>query len=195
MKKKIISTLKETVETIVIAFVLAFFIRTFVAESFWIPTGSMKPTLHIKDRIMAYKFCYGLKNVDRGDILVFKYPLNPKQNFVKRVIGLPGDEILIKDKKLYVNGKLINEPYVIHEDDYLRGFPRDEYGPVKVPLDSVFVMGDNRDNSADSRYWGFVPQQNLVGEAFLLYWPLWRAKIIKRPQVWKKEEELLKEKS
>ena len=161
MKKKIISTLKETVETIVIAF----------------------------------EFCYGLKNVDRGDILVFKYPLNPKQNFVKRVIGLPGDEILIKDKKLYVNGKLINEPYVIHEDDYLRGFPRDEYGPVKVPLDSVFVMGDNRDNSADSRYWGFVPQQNLVGEAFLLYWPLWRAKIIKRPQVWKKEEELLKEKS
>jgi len=195
MKEKIISSLKETVETIVIAFVLAFLVRTFVAESFWIPTGSMESTLQIRDRIMAYKLFYGIKNVDRGDILVFKYPLNPRQNFVKRVIGLPGDEIQIKDKKVYVNGKFISEPYVIHSDSYLRGFPRDEYGPIKVPLDSVFVMGDNRDNSADSRYWGFVPRQNLVGEAFLLYWPLWRARIIKRPQVWKKEEELLKVKN
>jgi len=195
MKEKIISSLKETVETIVIAFVLAFLVRTFVAESFWIPTGSMKPNLCIKDRIMTYKFCYELKNVDRGDILVFKYPLNPEQNFVKRVIGLPGDEIQVKDKKIYVNGKLISEPYIIHQDSNLRGFPRDQYGPVEVPLDSVFVMGDNRDNSADSRYWGFVPRQNLVGEAFLLYWPLWRARIIKRPQVWEKEEELLKVKN
>lgn len=181
MKKraKFLSWAKETVETIVIAFFLAFVIITFVAQSFWIPTGSMKPNLEIKDRIIAYKLFYDLDDVDRGDIIVFKFPLNPKDNFVKRAIGLPGDEVRIKEKKVYINGKLLSEPYVVHADSWNRGFPRDEYGPITVPSDSLFMMGDNRDSSDDSRFWGFVPAENIVGQAFLLYWPPWRIRLLK----------------
>jgi len=178
-REKILSWLRETVETIVIAFFLAFVIITFVVQAFWIPSGSMKPNLHINDRILAYKFLYDINDVKRGDIIVFKFPLNPKQNFIKRAIGLPGDEIRIKDKKVYVNGKLLNEPYVVHNDPWNSGFPRDEYGPIKVPPDSLFMMGDNRDSSDDSRYWGFVPAKNIIGQAFFLYWPPWRMRIIK----------------
>ncbi|GAH22391.1 unnamed protein product, partial [marine sediment metagenome] len=144
-----------------------------VAQSFWIPTGSMKPNIEIKDRIIAYKLFYDLDDVDRGDIIVFKFPLNPKENFVKRAIGLPGDEVRIKEKKVYINGKLLSEPYIVHADSWNRGFPRDEYGPIKVPSDSLFMLGDNRDSSDDSRFWGFVPSENIVGQAFLLYWPPW----------------------
>ncbi|HHJ00597.1 MAG TPA: signal peptidase I, partial [Candidatus Aerophobetes bacterium] len=108
-------------------------------------------------------------------------PLNPRKDFVKRVIGLPEDEIEIKDKKVYVNGKLLTESYVMHEDLRERGFPRDEYGPVQVPDNSLFVLGDNRDTSDDSRYWGFVPAENIIARAFLVYWPPWHVKIIKRP--------------
>jgi len=179
MKEKLLGWLKETLETLVIAFVLAFLIRTFVVQGFWIPSGSMEPNLHIGDRLLAYKFFYGLDNVDRGDVIVFRYPLNPKKDFIKRVIGLPGDVVSIENKRIYVNGKLLHEPYVIHRDTRIRGYPRDEYGPLTVPPDSLFVMGDNRDSSADSRYWGFVPEKNLVGEAFLIYWPLWRIKLIR----------------
>jgi len=181
MRKSTLHYLRETVETIVIAFVLAFLVRSFVVQAFWIPSGSMEPTLHVGDRILAYKLFYGIENVKRGDVIVFKYPLNPRKDFVKRVIGLPGDEIEIKDKKVYVNGKLLMESYVIHEDLRERGFPRDEYGPVQVPDNSLFVLGDNRDTSDDSRYWGFVPAENIIARAFLVYWPPWRVKIIKRP--------------
>jgi len=180
-REKILSWLRETVETLVIAFFLAFVIITFVAQSFWIPTGSMWPNLRINDRIMAYKFLYGLDDVKRGDIIVFKFPLNPKENFVKRVIGLPGDEVRVKNKEVYINDKLLDEPYVVHSDTWNRGFPRDEYGPMKVPPDSLFMLGDNRDSSDDSRFWGFVPAENIIGEAFLLYWPPWRIRIIKGP--------------
>jgi len=120
-----------------------------------------------------------LDDVDRGDIIVFKFPLNPKENFVKRAIGLPGDEVRIKEKKVYINGNLLSEPYVIHADSWDRGFPRDEYGPIEVPSDSLFMMGDNRDSSDDSRFWGFVPAENIVGQAFLLYWPPWRIRLLK----------------
>lgn len=179
MKEKLLGWLKETLETLVIAFVLAFLIRTFVVQGFWIPSGSMEPNLQIGDRLLAYKFFYGLDNVERGDVIVFRYPLDPKKDFIKRVIGLPGDVVSIENKRIYVNGNLLYESYVIHRDARITGPPRDEYGPRTVPPDSLFVMGDNRDSSADSRYWGFVPEGNLVGEAFLIYWPLWRIKLIK----------------
>lgn len=179
MREKLSSWLKETLETLVIAFVLAFFIRTFVVQGFWIPSGSMEPNLHIGDRLLAYKLFYGLDDVGRGDVIVFRYPLNTKKDFIKRVIGLPGDTVRIENKRVYVNNEILSEPYVIHTDTRLAGYPRDQYGPVKVPPDSLFVMGDNRDFSADSRYWGFVPEQNLIGEAFVIYWPVWRIRLVK----------------
>jgi len=179
VKKRFLPWMRETVETIVIAFILAFLIRTFVVQAFYIPSGSMKPNLQIGDRILAYKFLYGLKNVKRGDIIVFKFPLNPRKDFIKRVIGLPGDIIKIENKEIYVNGKQLSEPYIVHGDKWNSGFPRDEYPPTPVPAGSLFMLGDNRDSSDDSRYWGFVPAQNLVGEAFLVYWPLWRIRIMR----------------
>ena len=178
-REKVLSWLRETVESAVIAFFIAFVIIIFVVQSFWIPSGSMEPNFHIGDRISAYKLFYGINNVKRGDVIIFKFPLNPRKNFIKRAIGLPGDEIRIEDKKVYINGKLLNEPYVVHRDTGNVGFPRDQYGPIKVPSDSLFMMGDNRDSSDDSRYWGFVPAENIVGEAFLRYWPPWRIKIIR----------------
>ena len=179
MKKKVLNWLKETLETLVIAFVLAFLVRTFVVQGFWIPSGSMEPNLHVGDRLLAYKLFYGLDKVDRGDVIVFRYPLDPKKDYIKRVIGLPGDTVRKENKRIYVNEKLLDESYIIHGDSWMRGYPRDDYGPVKVPADSLFVMGDNRDFSADSRYWGFVPEENLVGEAFVIYWPLWRINLIR----------------
>ncbi|TET59989.1 signal peptidase I [Candidatus Aerophobetes bacterium] len=179
MKKKVLNWLKETLETLVIAFVLAFLVRTFVVQGFWIPSGSMEPKLQVGDRLLAYKLFYGLDKVDRGDVIVFRYPLDPKKDYIKRVIGLPGDTVRIENKRIYVNEKLLDESYIIHGDNWMRGYPRDDYGPVKVPADSLFVMGDNRDFSADSRYWGFVPEENLVGEAFVIYWPLWRINLIR----------------
>lgn len=181
MKKESPSWIRETVETIVIALVLAFLIRTFIVETFWIPSGSMEPTLMVGDRIMAYKLLYGINRVKRGDIIIFKFPLDPKKDFVKRVIGLPGDVIEIKEKEVYVNGKKLIEPYVVHSDNWDTGFPRDEYGPVKIPPESLFVLGDNRDSSEDSRYWGYVPKENIIGKAFLIYWPPWRIRILKSP--------------
>lgn len=179
MKKRFLPWMRETVETIVIAFILAFLIRTFVVQAFYIPSGSMKPNLQIGDRILAYKFLYGLKNVKRGDIIVFKFPLNPRKDFIKRVIGLPGDIIKVENKEIYVNGKQLSEPYIVHGDKWNSGFPRDEYPPTPVPAGSLFMLGDNRDSSDDSRYWGFVPAKNIVGEAFLVYWPLWRIRIMR----------------
>jgi len=181
MKKSTLYYFRETIETIVIAFVLAFLVRSFVVQAFWIPSGSMEPTLQVGDRILAYKLFYGIKSVKRGDVIVFKYPLNPRKDFVKRVIGLPGDQIEIKNKKVYVNGNLLVEPYVVHRDFWKSGFPRDEYGPIQVPDDSLFVLGDNRDTSDDSRYWGFAPGKNIIARAFVVYWPPWHIRIIKRP--------------
>jgi len=183
MKKKSLSWIRETVETVVIALVLAFLIRSFIVETFWIPSGSMEPTLMVGDRIMAYKIFYGINRVKRGDIIIFKFPLDPKKDFVKRVIGLPGDTIEIRKKEVYVNKKRLIEPYAVHSDNWDTGFPRDEYGPVKVPSDSLFVLGDNRDSSEDSRYWGYVPKENIIGKAFLIYWPPWRIRILKTPLI------------
>jgi len=181
MKKKRGSWVRETVETVVIALVLAFLIRTFVVQTFWIPSGSMEPALLVNDRIMAYKVFYGIDNVHRGDIIIFKFPLDPRKDFVKRAIGLPGDVVEIREKKTYINGERLIEPYAVYSDKRNIGYPRDEYGPVKIPSNYLFVLGDNRDSSDDSRYWGYVPGKNIIGEVFLMYWPPWRVKIIKAP--------------
>jgi len=182
-KKK--TLFREYAEAIIIALLLALFIRAFVVQAFKIPSGSMIPTLLIGDHILVSKFIYGLRNPftgtvvipvkepERLDVLVFKFPLNPSQDFIKRVIGLPGDTVEIIDKKVYINGvQLKNDPGVIESDHVIPAgkSPRDNFGPVTVPAASVFVMGDNRDNSHDSRFWGFVDFQDLKGKAYVLYW-------------------------
>ena len=186
--KKQKSILREYVEAILIALLLALFIRTFVVQAFKIPSGSMIPTLLIGDHILVNKFIYGIRNPftgsvlisikppARSDVVVFKYPRNPKQDYIKRVIGIEGDRIEIKDKLVYVNGQLLNDTYGVHSDPNINPSPpRDNYGPVIVPKNSLFMMGDNRDNSADSRYWGFVDLKAVKGKAFMLYWS-WDAK-------------------
>jgi len=182
-KKK--SGLRENVEAILIAVFLALFIRTFIVQAFKIPSGSMKETLQIGDHILVNKFIYGvkipfvqktlipIKEPRREDIIVFKYPENPKLDFIKRVIGVEGDVIEIKNKKLYVNSKRMDRQYAVFMDSYT--IPsvynkRDSFGPVTVPQNALFVMGDNRDNSKDSRFWGFVDFSAVKGKAFMIYW-------------------------
>ena len=184
-KKK--SSLRENIEAIAIAVVLALFIRTFIVQAFKIPSGSMKNTLLIGDHILVNKFIYGVKipftngmtaihlsDPERKDIVVFKYPEDPEKDFIKRVIGVAGDKIEIKDKQLYVNDKLQDrEDYAIHKDPRVipaKFTARDNFGPVTVPDHSLFVMGDNRDNSHDSRFWGFVDLKAVRGKAFIIYW-------------------------
>ncbi|MEE4356310.1 MAG: signal peptidase I [Desulfococcaceae bacterium] len=186
-KVKIIkkSALRENIEAILIAIVLAMFIRTFVVQAFKIPSGSMKETLQIGDHILVNKFIYGvkmpfsqktlisLKDPKRGDIIVFKFPEDPDKDFIKRVVGVTGDIIEIKDKRLYVNGKVPGYKQAVYKDSrVIPGSiqPRDNMGPVTVPEDSLFVMGDNRDHSYDSRFWGFVKLRAVKGKAFIIYW-------------------------
>lgn len=183
--KKRKSVFREYAEAIGIALLLALFIRTFVVQAFKIPSGSMIPSLLIGDHILVNKFAYGIKNPVTGevwvpldvphrqDVIVFKYPQNPAQDFIKRVIAVPGDTIRIVDKKVYVNGEAIADPYAVHLDP--RIIPgdfqsRDNFGPMTVPPASLFVMGDNRDNSHDSRFWHFVDYRAVKGKAFMLYW-------------------------
>ena len=179
------STIREYIEAILIALLLALFIRTFVIQAFKIPSGSMLNTLLIGDHILVNKFIYGIKNPLNGntwvpikepgrrDIVVFKYPVNPAQDYIKRVVGIEGDTIEIKNKKVYVNGEPQDEEYAIFLDSkVLPGSiqPRDNMGPITVPENSLFVMGDNRDNSYDSRFWNFVDLKAVKGKAFILYW-------------------------
>ena len=179
------SGLRENIEAIAIAILLALFIRTFVVQAFKIPSGSMKETLQIGDHILVNKFIYGIKiplmqktiipikEPRKDDIIVFRYPENPKLDFIKRVVGVQGDVIEIRNKKLYVNETLVDREYAIYTDPHI--IPavynkRDNFGPVTVPPDSLFVMGDNRDNSKDSRFWGFVNLKAIKGKAFMIYW-------------------------
>lgn len=179
------SVLREYVEAIGIALVLALFIRTFIVQAFKIPSGSMEPTLLIGDHLLVNKFIYGIKNPFTGetwvpitrpeprDIIVFKYPVNPDQDFIKRVIGVEGDTVEMIDKKLLVNGQPFVVEGAVYRDPNLLPRdvqPRDTFGPVTVPKDSLFVMGDNRDNSYDSRFWKFVKLSEVKGKAFVLYW-------------------------
>ena len=179
------STVRECIEAIVIAILLALFIRAFVVQAFKIPSGSMKSTLLVGDHILVNKFIYGVKIpfVDKDlihfsdpqhqDIIVFRYPVDPSKDFIKRVVGLPGDKVRIEDKKVYVNEKLLDEPYAIHSDKKILPAnisPRDNMATITVPPNNLFVMGDNRDESYDSRFWKFVDINEIKGKAFIIYW-------------------------
>lgn len=182
-KKK--GALRENIEAILVAVVLALFIRTFVVQAFKIPSGSMKETLQIGDHILVNKFVYGIKapfikktivsihDPQRGDIIVFEFPEDPSKDFIKRVIGIPGDVIEIRNKRLFVNGEAVKNSHGIYTDPKIFAAstqPRDNLGPIKVPEDKLFVMGDNRDFSYDSRFWGFVDLDAVKGKAFIIYW-------------------------
>ncbi len=179
------STVREYVEALGVAFLLALFIRTFLVQAFKIPSGSMLPTLQIGDHILVNKLRYGIRlpivgkrvvkfqDPRRGDIIVFVYPVDPSKDFIKRVIGEPGDTVEVRHKQIYVNNEKLDDAYGHFVDgpgDMSRLTPRDNYGPVTVPPDDVFVMGDNRDRSYDSRFWGFVPLDDVKGKAFVIYW-------------------------
>ncbi len=184
IKKK--STLREYAEAAAIAVLLALFIRTFVVQAFKIPSGSMRPTLIEGDHILVNKFIYGvkipflrktiipIKEPKRGDIIVFIYPKDKSKDFIKRVMGLPGEKIEVIGRTVYINGKVLNDKYGHYENPgESRG--RNPAGKcafcsVTVPDDHYFVMGDNRENSQDSRYWGFVPFEAIKGKAFIIYW-------------------------
>jgi len=178
------SKIWDWTKSILIALILALFIRAFIVQAYKIPSGSMIPTLLIGDYLLVNKLAYGIRNPikndfiyfrklpERQEIVVFTYPLNKKLDFIKRVIGLPGDTVEIVNKKVYVNGKLLKEPYVQFNDSEIypkEVSPRDNYGPVKVPPGYIFVLGDNRDQSYDSRFWGFVPINYLKGKALIIY--------------------------
>jgi signal peptidase I len=184
------STTREYVESIIIAVILALFIRTWVVQAFKIPSGSMENNLLIGDHLLVDKFVFSptasglermllpVRAVKRGDVIVFKYPVEPERDFIKRIIGLPGETLEVKRKVVYINGQPLTEPYV----HFLRplsgpgsegseaGDVRDDYGPVTVPMGQYFAMGDNRDNSADSRFWGFLPGDYVKGKALMVYW-------------------------
>jgi signal peptidase I len=185
------STLREYFESIVIAVILALFIRTFVVQAFKIPTGSMEENLLIGDHLLVNKFVFAptanaferavlpVAPIKRGDVIVFKYPEEPDRDFIKRVIGLPGETVEVREKKVYIDGKPLDEPYAHYllpvntasEFHEVTSFDvRDRYGPVTVPAEHYFVMGDNRDNSQDSRYWGFLPRGYVKGKALIIYW-------------------------
>jgi signal peptidase I len=190
------SVVREYAEALIIAFFLAVFIRTFFIQAYKIPSGSMEPTLLIGDHILVDKFAYGLRlpdsffglvipgipwghylfrtgSIHRGDVIVFVFPPDPTKDFIKRVIAVGGDTVAVKNAVVYLNGKVMPDPhahYSLPLDQRTPLSPRDDFGPKKVPPGYVFVMGDNRDRSYDSRFWGFVPIDNVEGRAFLIYW-------------------------
>ena len=179
------SKLREYIEAILLAIVIAFFIRTFVIQAYKIPSGSMKPTLLIGDHILVSKFNYGIRiplvrstlipvgTPKRGDIVVFIYPEDRSKDFIKRLVGLPGDVIEIRNKNILLNGLPWSDTHGVYVDSLIipgAVQPRDNFGPVRVPEGSLFVMGDNRDESYDSRFWGFVPMKDVLGKALIIYW-------------------------
>jgi signal peptidase I len=168
----------ETLDATIFAALLSLVIILFVVQAFFIPSGSMEPTLRVGDRILVGKFAYRIGEIRRGDIIVFRYPLNPNKDFVKRVIGVPGERITIKDGLVQINARPLKEVY----PTALPGEDRacsSNYGPETVPLVSLFVLGDNRCNSEDSRYFGFVPVKNVIGRALVVYWPLDRVGLVR----------------
>lgn len=181
------STTREYFESIVIAVILALFIRTWVVQAFKIPTGSMEQNLLVGDHLLVNKFVFGptendveyrvlpVDEVKRGDVVVFKFPEEPERDFIKRVIGLPGEQLEIRRKEIYINGIVITEPYLVNQVPVLLPTEtpierRDNFGPLRIPAGHYFVMGDNRDNSQDSRFWGPLPHTHLKGRAMVLYW-------------------------
>ena len=183
LRKK--SKFRENTESILWAIILALIIRSCVVQAFKIPSGSMEDTLLIGDHLLVNKFLYGIRipfsamrvlkvrDPIRGDVVVFEYPEDRSKDFIKRVIGVPGDVISERAKQVYVNGVPYRNPHELHKDAQIlppEMGPRDNFGPVRVPAHSYFMMGDNRDRSYDSRFWGFVKDSDLVGKAFVMYW-------------------------
>ena len=162
---------EEMLEAIAIAVVISTILIIFVVQAFYIPSESMLPTLKPGDRILVNKFIYRFRDPKRQEIIVFKYPLDPQRKFVKRLIAVPGDRVKIKNGQVFVNDKQLSEDYLL-EKSYT------DFPEIKVPEDNYFVLGDNRNNSEDSRYWGFVPRENIVGKPFIIFWPLTRIKTI-----------------
>ncbi len=182
---KPLAVLRDYLTSLGWAVLLALVIRTFVIQTFEIPSSSMENTLEVGDYLVANKFLYGIRlpwsgtrvlpirEPQRGDVVIFRFPEDRSQDFIKRLIGLPGDEIMVRDKQVFVNG----QPYVsaqeVHKDTAVlpaQAGPRDTFGPVRVPQGNYFMMGDNRDNSYDSRFWGFVPKEDILGLAMVKYW-------------------------
>jgi len=200
MSDKVKHIIKETIETIVIVLVLVIFIRALICEPRWIPSSSMEPTLQIKDNLIVEKVTKPFSKYHRGDILVFYPPqenLNPSlwgkftrligffgtdEAYIKRIIGLPGDKIkVVPNIGVYINGKLIDEPY---KKDVFRGIcDTGMYcGPITVPKNNYYMMGDNRNDSTDSRYWGFLPEDRIVGRAVFIFWPVNRIRLLEAPK-------------
>lgn len=183
--KKTKSAFREYAESIVFALLLALFIRSFIVQAFKIPSGSMIPTLQIGDHILVNKLSYGIripfwehylmdfKKPKLGDVVVFIFPEDRSKDFIKRVIGVAGDVVEIRNKKIFINNKPIEDPHAHFEGDPPERSAfnlRDDFGPREVPENHIFVMGDNRDRSYDSRFWGFVELEDIKGKAFLIYW-------------------------
>ena len=179
------SVIRENIEAILVAILLALFIRTFIIQAFKIPSGSMLPTLQIGDHLLVSKFIYGIKMPFTGstlipisdpkpnDIVVFQYPKNPDLDYIKRVIAVAGDIVEIRDKKILINGKPFEDQHGVFLDSMIHPAaldPRDNFGPATVPADKIFTIGDNRDNSYDGRFWGFVDLKAIRGKAWVIYW-------------------------
>jgi signal peptidase I len=195
MKQK--SKVREYTETLVIALVIALFVRSFVVQAFKIPSSSMEPTLLVGDHILVNKFIYGIRipvigkkvftfsQPRRGDVIVFIFPNDRSKDYIKRVIGLPGDKVEIRERKIYINDRLIEDPWGVYGT--WGPSARDNYGPKEIPPGFLLVLGDNRDNSEDSRYWGFVPLDDVLGKAFIMYWSWdWRASSLVSKVRWKR---------
>jgi signal peptidase I len=178
------SKTREYLEALIVAVIIAFFIRSFFVQAFKIPSSSMEPTLLIGDHLLVNRLSYVVKvpftdivilnlgKAERGDVVVFRYPVDRTKDFIKRVIAREGETVEIKGKAIHVNGQRIDDPWGHFADrEIVPGFlsPKDNFGPVKVPKGHYFVMGDNRDRSLDSRFWGYVQQEDLVGRALILY--------------------------
>ena len=199
LKKK--SKLREYGETLFIALLIALFVRTFVVQAFKIPSSSMVPTLLVGDHILVNKFIYGVRipligkkfltftTPKRGDVIVFIFPEDRSKDYIKRVVGLPGEKVEIIGQEIYINDRVVDDPWGNYSmKNPFAGLPgREHYGPKTVPPNALFVLGDNRHNSQDSRYWGFVPLEDVLGKAFITYWSWdWQAPSIIHKVRWKR---------
>lgn len=172
MKSKVKAVVLEYVKSFVIAIILALLIRGFVVQAFKIPSGSMRPTLIEGDRILVNRFIYRFREPQRGDVIVFRFPNNLKKDFIKRLVAMGGESVEVAEGNILVDGSVISAPSIFKERYYRS---RGSYGvqgrPVNIPEGYFYVLGDNSSSSRDSRYWGFVSRKNLIGKAFVIYWP------------------------